>query len=80
MKYFKDCSTKWSAIRREQHPHLNKVGVWDSINIEDYNSYQNILTASHLFTKDISELAEYYVTIKHEIPTEVLLYLLLQKQ
>jgi prephenate dehydratase len=70
MMYFKDCSTKWSAIKREKHPHLNRVGVWESIYIEDYNSYLSISAASHLFKKEISVLAEYYVTIKHKIPTD----------
>jgi hypothetical protein len=70
MMYFKDCGTKWSAIKQEQHPHLNRVGVWESIYIDDYNSFQSISAASHLYKKDISILADYYVTIKHKIPTD----------
>jgi hypothetical protein len=70
MMYFKDCSTKWSAIKREQHPQLNRVGVWESIYIEEYNSYLSISAASHLFKKDIAVLAEYYVAIKHKILTD----------
>jgi hypothetical protein len=68
--YFRDSSTKWSAIQREQHPHLNKVGIWELIYIDDPKSFQSISAASHYYKKNIAVLVEYYMSIKYKIPED----------
>jgi hypothetical protein len=57
-------------LQYEQNPHLNRVGIWELIYIDDYQSFQSISAASHLYKKEIGVLADYYVSTKHKIPTD----------
>jgi hypothetical protein len=68
--YIRDSATTLALQSKESFSTQHTVGYWESIHIDNYMSGQSITSYSHMYQKDVHELAQYYITTKYKVPTD----------
>jgi hypothetical protein len=68
--YIRDSATTLALQGKESFSTQHTVGYWESIHIDNYMSGQSITLYSHMYQKDIHELAQYYILTKYKVPTD----------